>query len=276
MMMTRSFWHVPTDIAAALSRIHPLVFLVGYLLSIPTFAAIYYNLPQAFYAPYASLEYTGKNDIYDTGVLLQDIIRKNIVLLNQDDPVAAHKIIVSETHIYVQRASAKDDAIRFDLLVMVLKPTPMQLSIPVVIRRGSTVVMPTKENEYRIFRFCELGSESIRFDDSLGQGTIGEVFSAIFHVPDNVFGGTFLELSISAQKRLETLFDGMAGDPTAISGAYLRMLYFSAIVITTVGFGDIVPISNTSRAAVAAEAVLGIVLAGLFLNAVAFRASGRI
>jgi hypothetical protein len=193
-MMTRSFLHVPADIAAALSRIHPLVFLVGYLLSIPTFAAIYYYLPQAFYAPYAGLEYTGKSDVYNTGVLLQDIIRKNVALLNQGAAVAARKIIVSKDHIYLQRASLKDDAIRFDLLVMVLKPNPMQLSIPVVIRHGSTVVMPIKENDYRIFRFCELGSEIIRIDESLGQETVSEVFSAIFHVPDDVLGGTFLEI----------------------------------------------------------------------------------
>jgi hypothetical protein len=51
------------------------------------------------------------------------------------------------------------------------------------------------------------------------------------------------------------------------------MVYFSAIVITTVGFGDIIPITNTARLLVALEAVLGIVLVGLFLNAVAFRLS---
>ena len=50
------------------------------------------------------------------------------------------------------------------------------------------------------------------------------------------------------------------------------MLYFSAVVITTLGLGDIVPLTDWARSLVAAEAVLGIVFAGLFINAAASRA----
>jgi hypothetical protein len=48
---------------------------------------------------------------------------------------------------------------------------------------------------------------------------------------------------------------------------FYRMLYLSAVTITTVGYGDIVPLTDLARAAVASEAILGIVLIGLFLNA---------
>jgi hypothetical protein len=51
------------------------------------------------------------------------------------------------------------------------------------------------------------------------------------------------------------------------------MLYFSAIVISTVGFGDIVPMTPIARFLVAVQAILGVSLAGLFLNALAHRAS---
>jgi voltage-gated potassium channel Kch len=51
------------------------------------------------------------------------------------------------------------------------------------------------------------------------------------------------------------------------------MVYFSATTITTVGFGDIVPLSSLARLVVGIEAVTGWVLAGLFLNAIAWRAS---
>lgn len=47
---------------------------------------------------------------------------------------------------------------------------------------------------------------------------------------------------------------------------YLRMLYFSTVVITTLGFGDIVPVSDLARIVVASEAILGIIFIGLFLN----------
>ncbi|TBZ35965.1 two pore domain potassium channel family protein [Rhizobium leguminosarum bv. viciae] len=53
------------------------------------------------------------------------------------------------------------------------------------------------------------------------------------------------------------------------------MTYVSAVVITTLGLGDIVPISPMARTLVAAEAVIGILLAGLFLNALASQMSKR-
>jgi voltage-gated potassium channel Kch len=46
------------------------------------------------------------------------------------------------------------------------------------------------------------------------------------------------------------------------------MLYLSATTITTLGFGDIVPLTTPARLAISIEAVIGIVMMGLFLNAV--------
>jgi hypothetical protein len=63
------------------------------------------------------------------------------------------------------------------------------------------------------------------------------------------------------------------GNPISVSKAFFRMLYFSAIVLTTVGFGDIVPMTLLARSFVAIQAIFGIMLAGLFLNAIAHRAS---
>lgn len=58
------------------------------------------------------------------------------------------------------------------------------------------------------------------------------------------------------------------GDPKEASGLFIRMCYLSAVTITTLGFGDITPASSFARALVGFEAVLGVVLIGLFLNAV--------
>jgi hypothetical protein len=59
------------------------------------------------------------------------------------------------------------------------------------------------------------------------------------------------------------------GDPKEASGLFIRMCYFSATTVTTLGFGDITPVSTEARVLSAAEAVLGVVSIGLFLNAVA-------
>lgn len=78
---------------------------------------------------------------------------------------------------------------------------------------------------------------------------------------------------VSQENQFERLLAGWVGDPCALSGFFGRMVYFSATTITTVGFGDIVPLSGLARLVVAIEAVSGWVLAGLFLNAIAWRAS---
>jgi hypothetical protein len=67
------------------------------------------------------------------------------------------------------------------------------------------------------------------------------------------------------------LYDVASAEVGSLDGLpnqYPRMLYFSVVTVTTLGFGDITPITTPSRVAVACEAFLGVVLIGLFLNAV--------
>jgi hypothetical protein len=66
-----------------------------------------------------------------------------------------------------------------------------------------------------------------------------------------------------------TYAEAKRGFPRDIDGQFVRMLYLSATTITTLGFGDIVPLSSSARLAIAVEAVVGIVIMGLFLNAIA-------
>lgn len=56
------------------------------------------------------------------------------------------------------------------------------------------------------------------------------------------------------------------GQPSDLSDNYQRMFYFSAITITTIGFGDIVPLTTGARMAVTGEAIIGVILVGFFLN----------
>ena len=73
--------------------------------------------------------------------------------------------------------------------------------------------------------------------------------------------------------KLNRLLSGWRGDPRGLRHFYWRMLYFSVSTITTLGYGDIVPLSGAARFLVGLEAMLGGLLTGLFLNAVAWQAS---
>ena len=52
-------------------------------------------------------------------------------------------------------------------------------------------------------------------------------------------------------------------------------LYFSVVTITTLGYGDITPKIDITKFLASSEAILGIVLVGLFLNALSHRISYR-
>lgn len=50
---------------------------------------------------------------------------------------------------------------------------------------------------------------------------------------------------------------------------YITCLYYSTVTITTLGFGDISPISQLAQIITMAESIMGLVIIGLFLNSIA-------
>lgn len=91
---------------------------------------------------------------------------------------------------------------------------------------------------------------------------------------DSVFRGQWL-ISKETKKVLKEYLSVHQGRPVPAKFGFGRYLYLSVVTITTLGFGDIVPTSDGARLAVGLEAVTGVVLAGLFLNALALRIAAR-
>jgi len=83
-----------------------------------------------------------------------------------------------------------------------------------------------------------------------------------------------LRLSVKLGLELKALAEAEDGEPVAAPGLLLRMFYFSASTVTTLGIGDIQPITPLARTLVTLEAIFGLVFIGLFLNALAQRARG--
>jgi len=78
--------------------------------------------------------------------------------------------------------------------------------------------------------------------------------------------GAWLELPKDLWNDLKAWINGMQGDLSHSSGEWVRMFYLSATVMTTIGFGDIVPITPLAKGWVASQAIVGAILVGLFLN----------
>ena len=74
--------------------------------------------------------------------------------------------------------------------------------------------------------------------------------------------------------RLNQFIDACSGFPGLQDrwAAFPRMLYLSVVTITTLGYGDILALTRAARTLIAIEAVLGVVIAGLAVNALFARA----
>ena len=81
-----------------------------------------------------------------------------------------------------------------------------------------------------------------------------------------------LYLTDSALAKIQTIQNLMKGITRQDFDGFLRMLYLSTMTITTVGYGDIVPITGWARLLVSLEAILGITLLGLFVSDISRKA----
>jgi len=98
-----------------------------------------------------------------------------------------------------------------------------------------------------------------------------ELFSCLFPGSSGfpVIESGMIRIPSTLTGEIVNLSDARRGFPTKVDGQFVRMLYLSATTITTLGFGDIVPLTTPARLAISVEAVTGILLMGRFLNAVA-------
>jgi hypothetical protein len=84
-------------------------------------------------------------------------------------------------------------------------------------------------------------------------------------------GAGMLTLNLNARNAIIRFRNAFAGDPYYASGRWMRMLYLAIQTQTTLGSGDIVPVTTRARLLVGSEALTGLILMGLFLNALAIQ-----
>ncbi len=77
---------------------------------------------------------------------------------------------------------------------------------------------------------------------------------------------SLIETPFALDSKIDGYVAAKNGFPSESSGNFGRMLYLSIVTITTLGYGDIVPISDLNRFLVGLESILGMVIIGLFLN----------
>ena len=258
------------------SDLHPLWFLLVYILAVPVFGAVYASLPPpSFYAPYARYEPSARADANRVAADLYASVKASLASAGTPNPTPGAWWIDPQSIGVSDVTVEADQHLTFTVRFTAWRREPsggqlmwsLHVSAPM---RERSISFEGKTPPI-VTRFVSLqGPRSSAALDPLGISD-AQFAAALFRAKGVIQLSPGLSLTEAQEQRLQAFARGRQGDPSAISGDIWRMTYFSAITITTVGFGDIVPLTPTARTLAGLEAVLGWVLAGLFLNAAAHR-----
>lgn len=84
-----------------------------------------------------------------------------------------------------------------------------------------------------------------------------------------------VKITDNLDKNIRSIIYANNGLGTYVDNNVCRMLYLSIVTITTLGFGDIVPITDLARILIGLESFCGVVISGFFVNAVFHKATNK-
>lgn len=275
---TRRFVYV----SRLLGKIPSLVYALLYLALIPTFAAIYNYLPDQFYHSTIKYEQAISKDKEAILKEIKRVLTVSFIDAHHGNECAVEDRIIDIENMEVRSLEVESEQVKFSFTVPLeteetrksdMPPWPQIFSAEISF---SLLFVPTTESEdqayygtlHKIISVKEL-TELPELGKSKERRAL---LKALFPyksdwVPSEK--NLIMPISGSLQSELVKYSNGLYGFPSDLSGNFWRMFYLSAVTITTLGYGDIVPITNLSRGLISLESILGIILIGLFLNALA-------
>lgn len=257
-----------------LGELPSLLFVGVYIVLIFVFSILFYLSPsKSFYhvtAQYEYAQFQPENAAVEAGLrdLLIDIFKKNHS--SNSTVIRGWGINTDDVVVHSLDTSQAPDVISFKIYINL---TPKTEELPKLGRQGFKVALHNTNsfiidnNDSDVFMrvsfandlFEATGLENIVATNPL---TFQEVFSLEdseeILVPERLF------------RDVQNINSGYSGFPSNIRGQYWRMLYLSAGIASSNALGDIVPVTNQARLLVTTEAILGLIIIGLFLNALAF------
>jgi hypothetical protein len=263
-----------------LGRVPSLGYGLVYILLIPVFAIIYYYLPYHFYHSTVQYERSLSGDSEDILRGLRDEMIANLRRIhNPVDVPSPSGWRVDEELLDFHSLKVTGDEVSFSMTVQIENINRKRDSwslMPLIIkfpwRDKYSTLSPGNEtpNENKFITIEGIPD----VPDLLGPKDRQEISRYLFPYGYITTGSDVVIMHISDElnNKLVSYTNAVQGFPSEMRGSFVRMFYLSAVTITTLGYGDIVPITTTSRLIISAESILGIVIIGLFLNALGYQA----
>jgi hypothetical protein len=259
-----------------LSRVPSAAYFLAYLAAVPTFACVYASLPGAFYSSTAHLEPAMATELLrladdlQAEILSPTVSHASSPFRQSTEAPAAIKLDALKVHFN----EARRDSITGRILATVTDRDGRSFEW-----YGDTSVaaFPVDARLTRRPRFGNSHDRSLWIDlrwsrypePEFSQDDQRDIEQRIFGTPYGGLGLAILSVPPALFEQFRNHMEAVGGFPSGFWEAYPRMLYLSIVTITTLGFGDIVPLSPSARSAIGAEVIIGVVLVGLFLNSLA-------
>ncbi len=270
-----------SQLVNTISRVHPLWYMLIYIAAIPAFGLLYaFGAPHGFYAPYARYEPGGVSDAVQLASSLEGALQRSLGA-NADREFLIGNWKLDLRSLRVDEVKSNDGSevsfrIRFSAngVGMLSGASQVGWSAVITVPERPTSAVLLGQNKLLTYRFPDVDFSGYA---SPFRESNAELFKLVFAEQEYAHERSAPALALISQEEMQfnRYLQGIKGDSSAVSGHTWRMIYVSAVVITTLGLGDIVPVSMEARFLIAAEAIFGIILAGFFLNALAYRASHR-
>lgn len=245
----------------------PLTFLIIYIMLIFIFAVVYTFYGDDFYHTTVQYENYTDQEYQEIKSQIQNLLRNKIKNTYEHHSVYLDKEknwFLNINDLYVSNFKVKKNKLDIDLLMYITNGEKSE--------NKDEITFITKESK----KFKLVFAGYSKFDSknelqTFGFNIINDEENVEYNVNKifNKNGSTIMELKVPYElsKKIDGYTRSVYGFPNNIDGKFIRMLYLSMVTITTLGYGDIVPLSNLTRILVGLESFLGIVIIGWFATA---------
>lgn len=259
-------------------RVPSLGYAVAYLAAIPVFALFYFVLARDFYNATARYEPM----VEEQSAAIGERLRRTYLADGKADPKGA----VSVPLLYGKPVSESPykTSPRFEVL---LEPGHVQIVVHQFVekrQRGESwlVIVALDIDKHARNRKPDFSDPEFATRQLLYVTATPHVISGVNVNVSELFpcgdmeGAACLRMTLADEILLLALADTASGRPWQEQNSFVRMTYFSAVTISTLGYGDIVPVTSRARLLVTVEVILGPLLFGLFLNSLVKEGAERI
>lgn len=239
------------------------IFFGAYLLAIPLFAGLFTYMRGGFYHTTAKYETNTFVQAHRVISILTNTVRANV----NAERVAEAGFTIGR--LQVRGIEPNDGSVLFSILVDTTNRDGVQSVMSLDAEMDSHPLLirfdPNGPVAISVLRFR---GPKIRY--KLPDRFRPEVSTLFGANESDTCQAIQVEMPADEYAQIRAFLLATQGHPQYIPGTFGRMLYVSACTITTLGYGDIVPTSAITRTLVGTEAVLGIVLMGLFFGSTTY------